>query len=220
MTSPLLAGPSDLAPVDDSAWRAQFRVQKDRMGNVDICLLGDSLTAGWNSTGRVQGEKLFSGRRVANCGISGDLIENAHWRLRNYGALPSDTTIVILLGTNNLSKEPSDSVEDVVKGIQDIVRHIGSSLSPRIFILSLLPNGYDPQLRLRKDIVAANTLLRTGQGYEFLDIHDAFLDAEGRWKPGLTIDGTHLSAAGYEILAAALKPELDKLAPPTPSRPN
>ncbi len=67
---------------------------------------------------------------------------------------------------------------------------------------------------MRKSILATNKLLATlavEQSVSFKDIHTEFLHENGTWKPELTIDHTHLSAAGYEKLYQLIKEPLKKL---------
>ena len=48
-------------------------------------------------------------------------------------------------------------------------------------------------------------------GYEFLDVHDMFLDEKGDWNPRLTFDGTHLTAKGYDVLARPIAKRLNEI---------
>ena len=83
----------------------------------------------------------------------------------------------------------------------------------RILLVSILPNGNNPQSGLRKSILITNTNLRKmtlpGKA-EFIDVHDAFLDSSGNWKRGFTVDGTHLTMRGYEVLMNKLREPLAK----------
>lgn len=45
----------------------------------------------------------------------------------------------------------------------------------------------------------------------FLDLQDRFLTADGTIDPKLFTDGTHLTPAGYEVMAQALAPEIEGL---------
>lgn len=64
-------------------------------------------------------------------------------------------------------------------------------------------------------ILVLNEALKSGaekEKYHFLDVHDDFLDAKSRrWRKELTLDGTHLSARGYDILARKVRPALVKI---------
>ena len=45
----------------------------------------------------------------------------------------------------------------------------------------------------------------------FMDLQDRFLGEDGKLKPGLFTDGTHLTTEGYRVMADAVVPEIDRL---------
>jgi lysophospholipase L1-like esterase len=45
----------------------------------------------------------------------------------------------------------------------------------------------------------------------FMNLEDRFLDSAGLMKPGLFTDGTHLTSAGYTVMADALVPRIEQL---------
>lgn len=50
-----------------------------------------------------------------------------------------------------------------------------------------------------------------GDEVVFMDLEDLYLNAEGTIKPELFVDGTHLTAKGYAVMADALAPEIERL---------
>jgi lysophospholipase L1-like esterase len=48
----------------------------------------------------------------------------------------------------------------------------------------------------------------SSHAFDFLAAHDIFVVPDGRRKPGLTLDGTHLTAEGYQRLAAPIAQHL------------
>ena len=44
----------------------------------------------------------------------------------------------------------------------------------------------------------------------FMDLEDRFLNPEGSIKPGLFTDGTHLTPAGYAVMADAIIPQIER----------
>jgi lysophospholipase L1-like esterase len=72
-------------------------------------------------------------------------------------------------------------------------------------------------LSLKKTIDEINTQLSTladGKRIRFLNINDRIADADGRLLEGMSSDGLHLEAQGYEVWAAALKPILTEILGP------
>ncbi|MCF6313271.1 MAG: GDSL-type esterase/lipase family protein [Verrucomicrobiales bacterium] len=172
--------------------------------NPEICFVGDSLTEFWNAQGDPIWQLEFHDKRVANLGLAADRVENILWRLKNGGLAKIKPKIfVVMLGTNNLSKQSPDSPDEVARGVAEVLKLIRSKLpQSRVLLLSILPNGYDPRSKLRKSVRVTNEALREMEvegEVEFLDIHDAFLNAQGAWKRTLTLDGTHLTMRGYEL---------------------
>lgn len=45
----------------------------------------------------------------------------------------------------------------------------------------------------------------------FLNLEDRFTDEDGKLKPELFTDGTHLTTAGYKVMADAIQPEIEHL---------
>jgi hypothetical protein len=67
----------------------------------------------------------------------------------------------------------------------------------------------------------ANSRIATfadGETIVYLDINEKLTDRNGRLLDGVTEDGLHLSVAGYQIWADALKPLFTQwLGPPAPT---
>jgi len=199
------------APVSDARWVRLFADQKRQLANkIDICLVGDSLTEFWNETGNPILQLEFAGLRMANLGIAADRTEHILYRVNHLDFSKADPEVfVILAGTNNLAKSPADSPEDTASGVAAIVDAIRlKSDRPRIILLSILPNGYESGSELRKRIVETNALLQKIPDTKYLDIHDQFIEQDGKWKSGLTLDGTHLTLQGYDLLGRLISPEV------------
>lgn len=183
--------------------------------NPDICFVGDSLTEFWNAQGSPIWQLEFQNIRAANLGMAADRTENILWRL-NHGAIDEihPKVVVLMLGTNNLSKESADAPEDVLRGIATVLKQIQNKLpESRILLLSILPNGYDQGSALRKQILKTNTgiqNLAVPGNIMVIDVHNAFLNSSKKWKSGLTVDGTHLTMRGYDVLMNQIRGPLGK----------
>ena len=72
------------------------------MKKVDVVLLGDSITHGWEDKGKAVFKKHFKDLKVLNLGFSGDRTEHVLWRLR-HGAIEgiAPKAVLMLIGTNN-----------------------------------------------------------------------------------------------------------------------
>lgn len=199
-------------------WGRTFAYQKQQLAAMpaDMVFVGDSLTEYWTSTGKAVWQLEFHEFRAVNFGIAADRTENILYRVsRADMAAQAPRMFVVLAGTNNLALEPPDSPEQTVLAIKAIVGLLAKQCpESQVFLLTLPPNGYAPQSPLRKRVIETNRLLKTlalPKQVELIDIYPVFADEADRWKPGMTIDGTHFSQRGYDVLARALAPALKAL---------
>ena len=217
-TAPAEEKPWIAAPGKDRAWfRDHLKlVQRAKKDDIKLYFLGDSLTEHWTSTGRATWHLDILPQGGANFGLSADRIQNALFRIKK-GELPnkSPAVFIVMLGTNNLAQKNPDSPEEVARGIKTILTQLKTRHpKSKILLLSILPNGNNPESPTRKSILATNkklAKLADKKTVHFEDIHDQFLTAEGHWKPSLTSDHTHLTAAGYEFLYKTIKAPLKDL---------
>ena len=198
---------------------------KAKQGRIDVYFEGDSITRRWGATDYpeflAQWKKHFHGRNAANFGWGGDTTQNILWRLQN-GELDgvSPKVIVLQAGTNNLPATGSadnTKVDEVVTGIKAIIGVCQQQApSAAIVLTGVFPRSQNTSLK--EAIEQINTQLRKlddGKRIRFLNINDRLADREGKLLPGISKDGLHLEAKGYDIWAEALQPILtDLMGPP------
>ena len=76
--------------------------ERVKQGNVDLIFIGDSITQGWENSGKAAWSEAYGKRNAVNLGISGDRTQHVLWRLDNgniEGIKPK--LAVIMIGTNN-----------------------------------------------------------------------------------------------------------------------
>ena len=198
-------------------WREQHAsfLKQAREGHIDMLLLGDSITEGWDSAPEVWNSH-FAGRQVANFGISGDTTQNLLWRITEGGELRglSPKAVVLLVGTNNLDLR-NDSAEDIARGIAAIVQVLRQSLpNSKVLILGIFPRGTTLHAELRQRINQTNhaiARLADDTAVHFLDIGTKFVSENGDLSPEVMPDAVHLSPKGYAIWADAMQPVLEAL---------
>ena len=183
----------------------------------DIIIMGDSITDG------AEWDELFDNKHVKNRGISGDITAGIINRLDEVtGRQPAK--IFLLIGTNDLARGISpDSVVRNIVLIADCVHQ--KSPATRLFIQSILPvNAVYKKFTTHTDkaqpISEVNLRLRQNSEehhYTYINIHDAFCDADGKMNVRLTNDGLHLKGEGYllwkhliypYVLGLQIKPSL------------
>lgn len=209
-------GPGNVA----QEWLAQHEsfLKLSREDHLDLLLLGDSITEGWDSAPDVWNAH-FAGHPVANFGISGDTTQNLLWRITEGGELSglSPKAVVLLVGTNNLDLR-NDSAEDIALGIGAIVRVLRQNLpDSKVLILGIFPRGATRDASLRQRIIQTNhaiARLADSNAIYFLDIGTRFVSENGDLPAEVMPDAVHLSPKGYAIWADAMQPVLEALIQP------
>jgi lysophospholipase L1-like esterase len=185
-----------------------------------VVMIGDSITHMWGGepvstrrNGPQAWGQLFGTTPVLNLGFGWDRTQNVLWRLRAGeldGVAPRE--VILNIGTNNLTgsvNARANTPQEVVAGIAAIVAEIRKRTpKSRITLMAIFPRGALPGEPLRQPITETNRLLAKRYGNDphvrFLDIGAQFLTAEGELRPGLMLDGTHPSEAGYAVWARSL----------------
>lgn len=163
----------------------------------DIIFLGNSLTDG------AEWDELMGDGHIRNRGISGDITPGVIDRLDEViNRKPSK--IFLLIGTNDLARNISpDSVVRNIMLIGDYVHQ--KNPATRLFVQSVLPvnavfKKFSTHTNKTVQINQVNELLQQKaqeHHYTYINIHDAFYDADGRMDARLTNDGLHLEGQGY-----------------------
>src|SRR5580765_4424563 len=221
-----VAGPGDRpAPRTDrnSQIAHEQLVEKARRGGIDIYFAGDSITRRWGTSDAAYRDlfdnwrRNFFGWNAANFGWGGDTVQNILWRLTN-GELDEvrPKVIVLLAGTNNIGAEPrhgvaAQVVDEVSSGISAILSVVRQKAPSATVILTGVTPRRDREggTSLMPTIGAINrkvAALADGRGVRYVDINGRLAEKDGILIGGMTVDGLHLSAVGYQVWADALKP--------------
>lgn len=198
-----------------ATWNARHEqyLKRAKEGKCDLLFLGDSITEGWGNNDTWQ--KNYTPRNAVNFGIGGDTTQNVHWRITNgevEGLAPK--AIVLMIGTNNFGLH-NDKPEDVVRGVEALVKALRMKLpAAKILLLGMFPRDAKPDTDFRKRIKSGNeqiAKLADEKAVFYLDIGGKFLAEDGTLPKELMPDSLHLSPKGYEIWAEAMEPSLKKL---------
>ena len=192
-------------------------------GNIDLLFVGDSITdwffypRGANSTNPAPGLEVWNANfgplKPANFGIAGDTTQGVLWRMQN-GELEGFKArlIVLMLGTNNINRNP---VDEIVDGDRLIIEEFKKRQpQAKVLLLGVFPRNADPANPLRATIKEINgklSRLADNKQVFYLDIGDKFLTADGTLTTEVMADGLHPTAAGYKIWADAIMPTVTTL---------
>jgi beta-glucosidase len=184
-------------------------------GQVDLVMIGDSITHGWESAGRAVWDDHYADRRAFNLGFGGDRTEQVLWRLA-HGAVDgiAPRLVVLMIGTNNTGHR-QDPPGQTAAGIRAILDDLQSRLpSARILLLAIFPREASPDAELRRLNDAVNQRIAAfadGERVVYLDLADVFLAPDGTLSEGVMPDLLHPNEHGYRLWAEAMEPMIERL---------
>lgn len=184
-------------------------------GGIDVVFLGDSITQGWEGSGKATWDKEFAPLKAGNFGFSGDRTEHVLWRLE-HGEMTGlkAKVVVLMIGTNNIGHGSSDPPQTAT-GVRAVVSKLRTAMpKAKVLLLGIFPRGESATDPMRVKVAEATAAFRTlhdGKWVHFLDIGDAFVRPDGTLRTKLMPDLLHLNDGGYEIWAKAIRPTLDRL---------
>lgn len=194
-------------------WRQMFAEQTARaaQGGVDVMFVGDSLTEMWP---KALWDQNFGQLKTANFGIGGDHTGNVLWRLQDPAiAALKPKLVVLMIGVNNINL-CGEGADDVFGGIQAVVAKLrGQYPKARILLNAVLPESA-PDSEERRRVNALNLRVQTlgdGKSVFFRDYGRVFLGDGGVLSRELQPDLLHFSEKGYQLLAAAMRPDIEAL---------
>ncbi len=180
--------------------------------SAELLLIGDSITHGWESTGKDVWQTYFSHIPTLNLGFGGDRTENVLWRIEQ-GELDAlaPKLIVMMIGTNNTGHR-MDHPENIAKGVSRILDEFNKQLpDSRVLLLGIFPRGENDDSPERINNQKVNELLfalAKNKGVDYANINSAFLNAQGELTKEIMPDLLHPSEEGYRRWAEALSPYL------------
>ena len=211
--------PAAVVPVPQtkSWWTTQHEhtLARIRQGEVDLLLIGDSITHGWADEGRRIWDAYYGRRRAVNLGFNGDRTEHVLWRL-DHGEIEgiSPKLVVVMIGTNNTGTR-HDPPEETAAGIQAILTTLRIRLPvTKILLLGVFPRSASADDPFRRLNAAINDRLRhyaDNQQVFFLDLSPRFHDGRGRLSQDLMPDYLHPSERGYQVWADGMEDMIRKL---------
>ncbi len=184
-----------------------------KQGNVDLILIGDSITNGWDNEGKEVWKKFYGRRNAVNLGISCDRIQNVLWRL-DHGNIDgiSPKLAVVLIGTNNASRS---KLEEIPEGIRAIVERLRTRLpKTKVLLLGIFPRGKDnedPWRQINNKVNERISRFADGQMVFYLDIGRELVADDGTTSKEILRDLLHPAPKGYAIWAEAMEPMVARL---------
>ena len=193
----------------------QKLVDLKKMGKVDLLMIGDSITHGWEGRGKKVWDEYYAKRNAFNIGFSGDRTEHVLWRLQHDAIKGiSPKLAVIMIGTNNTGHR-QDPAEETAAGIKAIITELQKQLpKTRILLLAIFPRGAktdDPLRRLNTGINEIIAGYADDKNVFFLNINSKFLEDDGTLPKSVMPDLLHPHEAGYATWAKATESTIASL---------
>jgi N-acetylglucosamine-6-sulfatase len=198
-------------PRDDNRHRTFSDIA--RGATIELLFVGDSITDGWRNAGQPVWDEHFAPLKPANFGIGGDTTQGVLWRMQN-GELDNFKArlIVLMLGTNNINRNP---IDEIVDGNRLIVEEFKKRQpQAKVLLLGIFPRSQEATHPYRASIKEINgKLARLADDKQvfFMDIGDRFLTPDGTLTTEIMPDGLHPNLRGYRIWADAISGRVREL---------
>jgi len=171
---------------------------KTNMANVKAVFVGDSITAGWESSpdwGLEVWNQYYKPKGAFNYGIGGDTTSNVLYRISHNefdGLTPK--VVVIMIGTNNIGSRTAD---DIASGIKAVVTALKAKMpSAKYILMGVLPRNGATNDQV---VIQINSQIG-GTGATFIDMGSKFRTATGTLvASAYRDDKLHINANGYKI---------------------
>lgn len=206
-----------VTPVEQTAqwavewWMPRHDAVNERLkeGNVDLLYIGDSITHGWENTGKTYWDEYYASRNAVNMGFGGDRTEHVLWRLDHSNfEIISPKLAIVMIGTNN-SGGDDFTAEEIGDGIIMICQRLRTQFPQmKILLHAVFPRGPEPSAQREKNAEASRLASRIADDkmIYYLDIGDAFLTEDKMLTQDIMPDYLHPNEAGYKIWAETIEP--------------
>jgi lysophospholipase L1-like esterase len=217
---------NDPAPRSGQGWEDRHQLINRRVAEAglksQIIFIGDSITQGWEGSGKEVWEHYYAGRNALNLGIGGDRTQHVLWRLENgnlKGLQPK--AAVVMIGTNNSNGE-DNTPGQIVDGVTAIVDKLRTELpDTKVLLVAIFPRSENYSAQ-RGKLAMINQVLRKAadnQNVFWIDFGQRFLNKDGTIPGELMPDYLHLSEKGYGIWAEAMERRVSTILGDTPVKP-
>ena len=195
-------------------WMERHEVVKReaQKGEAQLVFIGDSITHMFEDRGLEVWNKHYAPLKAINMGFGGDQVQHVLWRLQN-GEVDgiSPRVAVVMIGTNNAKNYPPEQTAEAIREICSLLRT--KLPETRILLLAIFPRNtlQDPRHLTNLEVNRLIQPLAADPWIDYLDIGQAFVDADGSIPEDIMPGQLHPSLKGYQLWADAMNPVLMKL---------
>lgn len=207
---PIPADPPEAVGYPRELGRFEEKNEILKKGNVDVLMIGDSITHYWESDGPDVWAKLFENTTSINLGIGWDRTENVVWRLEHYdfsNVHPSKA--FLLIGVNNSGSSAPENIGRGNRKICEILHEKFPQMT--IYVQKVFPWGEKDKNGKNEKREQINAAIEKEVGdldyVTVLDLGPLFLTPDGKLDLSVMMpDLVHLENAGYQRWADFIRP--------------
>jgi lysophospholipase L1-like esterase len=177
-----------------------------------VIFFGDSITDSW---GRHIGV-FFPGENYINRGISGQTTPQMLIRFQQDVVHLHPVVVIVLAGTNDIAGNTGPSTPQMILDNFESMAAIAKQNNIKLVVASVLPaiaHPWRPGIQAAEKIRQLNQSLKelcSREDLLYLDYYSAMADEQGGMLPGLSSDGVHPTAKGYEVMTPLAKAAIRK----------
>jgi lysophospholipase L1-like esterase len=201
----------------------QDYIDQARSAPVDLLFDGDENTCYWRPGGGGNNvwKERYGSLNAIDFAPQYDKTQNLLWRLDN-GELDGlhPELIVLQIGMNNLGDSPENIAAAIKLSVDTCRQRCPGS---HVLLLGLFPLGplsTDPARAKVKQVNQIISKFDDSKNVTYLDIGGKLLQPDGDLLPDLMPDSRHLSEKGFEVLADAIQPVIDRYCPKSAASPS
>jgi lysophospholipase L1-like esterase len=180
-----------------------------------VVFLGDSITDGWRLA------QYFPGKPYVNRGISGQTTPQMLVRMFPDVIDLKPAAVIILAATNDIARNTGPTTLTMIEENFQAITELAQAHSIKVIFCSVTPiSDYtqrkQSEQRPPADILKLNAWMReyaAKTGSVYADYFAALADDKGMLRDGLSNDGLHPNAKGYELMAPVAEAAIQKALP-------
>ncbi len=168
-----------------------------------VVFFGDSITDGWKLA------ESFPGKPYVNRGIGGQTTSQMLVRMFPDVINLKPAALIVLAGTNDIARNTGPVTLEMIQQNLQAITELAQAHQIKVVLCSVLPvsdytNRKQTDRRPPVDILKLNAWLKSyaaQSGAVYADYFSATVDEHGLLKDGISGDGLHPNAKGYQIMA-------------------
>ena len=211
---PLPADPPEAVGYPRELGRFEEKNERLKKGDVDVLMIGDSITHYWETDALDVWNGLFDTKTAINLGTGWDRTENVVWRLEHYDfSSVHPSKAFLLIGVNNSGSSEPEKIGRGNRKICEILHEKFPQMT--IYVQKVFPWGQGDKNGKNAKREQINAAIENALGdlsyVTVLDLSPLFLTPDGKLDLSVMMpDLIHLNVDGYRRWAEFLSPYVNE----------